>query len=148
MTTFHMVCGLPASGKSTLARQLAAQPDTIWLSPDEWMRRIVGDGYDNVRRDAVEQVQWELARKLLQLGLSVVLDNGFWSHAERAVFREEAARVGAQTRLHFCDAPLAELQRRAVARNRALPQNAFHVEPDDLTRWSRLFERPTVDELG
>lgn len=141
----HLICGLPGSGKSTLARDLAAGENTIWLSPDEWMSRIVGDGYDEVRRAAVEQVQWDLAKKLLRLGIDVVLDNGFWSRGERLSLRAEAASTGATTQIHFLDVPLAELKRRIAARNREEP--LWVVEEDDLDNWLRLFEPPQADEM-
>ena len=148
MPTLHLICGLPGSGKSTLAAELARRERTIWLSPDEWMSRIVGDGYDERRRAAVEQVQWELAEKLLRLGIDVVLDNGFWSRAERDALRRRAGAIGARTELHFLDVPLSELELRLSARNRALPRNAFRVEAADLRRWAGLFEPPAADELG
>jgi predicted kinase len=145
VATLHLVCGLPGSGKSTLARQLAEADATIWLSPDEWMSRIVGDGYDERRRAAVERIQWELAKKLLALGIDIVLDNGFWSREERMSLRREADGLGARTELHFLDVPLAELTRRIAARNAASP--LWVVGEADLEKWSALFEPPEADEL-
>jgi predicted kinase len=147
MPVLHLICGLPGSGKSTLARELERGENTVWLSPDEWMSRIVRDGYDEKRREAVEHVQWELAKKLLKLGLTVVLDNGFWSRSEREALRKEAAEVGAETELHVLDVPLVELQARIARRNHALPADAFRIEAVDLDKWSKLFEPPTPDEL-
>ncbi len=148
MATLHLVCGLPGSGKSTFAAELVAEGDAVWLSPDEWMSRIVGDGYDEHRRTLVEQVQWELAQELLRRGVSVVLDNGFWTRAERDTIRRVALTLGANTKLHFLDVPLPELERRIHERNRALPPNAFAVELAALREWSILFEAPTPDELS
>ena len=81
------------------------------------------------------------------LGLNVVLDNGFWSRSERQALRKEAAEIGARTELHVLDVPLAELQARIAKRNQALPADAFRIDAADLDRWSKLFERPTTDEL-
>lgn len=147
MANLHLICGLPGSGKSTLAERLAEEPSTIWLSPDEWMARIVGDGYDSERRAAVESLQWDLAKRLLRVGINVVLDNGFWSKAERSFYREEAAALGAATKVHFLDVPLVELNERVAKRNLALPPNAFPVSEADLSHWERLFERPDAEEL-
>jgi predicted kinase len=147
MAVLHLVCGLPGSGKSTFAERLADQTQALWLSPDEWMSRIVGDGYDEARREQVERMQWELAERLLALGVSVVLDNGFWSRDERERLRARAEGLGAEVRLHFLDVPLDELKRRVAARNRNLPKHGFPVAAEDLERWGALFEAPSEEEL-
>ena len=147
MAVLHLVCGLPGSGKTTFAERLAHEARALWLSPDEWMSRIVGDGYDEVRREQVERIQWELAARLLALGVSVVLDNGFWFRDERERLRSRAESLGAEVRLHFLDVPLDELKRRVAARNRNLPEHGFSISAEDLERWSALFEPPSEEEL-
>ena len=146
MAELHLICGLPGSGKSTLARKLASAANTIWLSPDDWMNRIVGDGYDEPRREAVEAIQWEIATKLLELGINVILDNGFWTREERVSLRTQAALIGAKTHLHFLDVPLAELKRRLDQRNSSSP--LWNIEVDDLDLWSKVFQPPEDDELS
>jgi hypothetical protein len=89
------------------------------LTPDEWMARIVGDGYDDAKRAAVEAVQWEIAARALSLGVDVILENGFWSRSERDDFRSRAAAVGAETKLYFLDVPRDELLRRTNLSDRA-----------------------------
>lgn len=108
------------------------------------MSRIVGDGYDERRRSAVEQVQWKLAKKLLSAGLDVVLDNGFWSRSERISLRDEAATLGASTKLHFLDVPLSELKRRITARNAAAA--LWPISEAALDEWARAFEPPDPSE--
>lgn len=148
MATVHLICGLPGAGKTTLARRLERELPAVRLTPDEWMARIVGDGYDEAKRAAVEAVQWELAARLLSLGLDVILENGFWSRSERDEFRARAAEAGAACRLYFLDVPHAELWRRLAARNAALPPDTFHVTEAQLDLWSSGFEPPTPDELA
>jgi predicted kinase len=147
MSILHLVCGLPSSGKSTLAKELELLDNTVWLSPDDWMAQIVADGHDEKRRAAVERVQWQLSKKLLRLGVNVVLDNGFWTRSERQVLRDEATKLGATIELHVLDVPLAELQKRVAKRNRTLPAYAFQITARHLTEWSKLFEPPGADEL-
>jgi predicted kinase len=81
------------------------------------MARVVRDGYDAERREAVKAIQLELAGKALKLGVNVVWDAGLWSRAERDAARQVAADAGAQAKLHFLDVPMHELQRRLAERN-------------------------------
>jgi hypothetical protein len=46
------------------------------------MLRLGCDGYDAVTRAAVEAIQWQLAQQLLALGVSVILESGFWSRQD------------------------------------------------------------------
>jgi predicted kinase len=146
MATLFMICGLPGSGKSTLARQLADEHRALRLAPDEWMARIVGDGYDEHKRTAIEAIQWELAQRVLVLGVDVILENGFWSRAERDEYRARAAELGVAVRLYYLEVSRAELVRRLATRNEALPPATFRVEPEQLDAWMRSFEPPALDE--
>jgi predicted kinase len=116
--TLHLMCGLPCSGKTTAARAIEAERSALRLSPDEWIQQvhgeaISGEALDNAR-GPMERVLWQLAERVLVLGVDVILDFGFWSLAEREEFRRRAARLGAHSELHFMDVPHEEL--RAPAR--------------------------------
>ncbi len=147
MSILHLICGLPGSSKTTLARRLERDLPALRLAPDEWMARIVGDGYDEAKRAAVEAVQWGIAARALSLGVDVILENGFWSRSERDDFRARAAALGADTRLHFLDVLRDELLKRLALRNAAVPPDAFRVDEAQLDLWSRLFEPPTPNKL-
>lgn len=148
MSTLHLICGLPGSGKTTLAKRLEHDIPALRLAPDEWMARIVGDGYDEEKRSVVEQVLWEIAARALSLGIDVILEFGFWSRRERDDFRSRAAALGSDTELHYLDVPRDELLRRLALRNAALPKDTFHVDETHLDLWLSLFEPPASDELA
>ena len=93
MATLFLICGLPGSGKTTLATQLESEHRALRLTPDEWMGRIVGGGTDEVKRAAVELLQWEIAQRLLSLGIDVILESGFWVRSERDAFRARAREL-------------------------------------------------------
>ena len=147
MATLHLICGLPGSGKSTLARQLELEVPALRLTPDEWMAGIVGDGADEAKRAAVESAQWDIAERALRLGVDVVLENGFWTRADRDAYRARGRALGAEVRLYYLDVPRDERVRRLAERNAALPPNTFPITVDELDRWARDFEPPTPDEL-
>ena len=144
--TLFVICGLPGSGKTLLARRLEAEHDALRLTPDEWMSRIVGDGWDHKRREAVEAVMTDIATRVLQLRRSVVLDFGCWRRTERDELRALARSVGARTQTHYCTAPLAELQRRLAERNRSLPPHTFVVTPEQVAEMFPHFEPQAPDE--
>ena len=78
-----LVCGLPASGKTTLARQLAESYGAVRLNTDEWESALGIDPFDEGFQTRLEAQCWELAQRLLVLGTSVVLEWGFWARSER-----------------------------------------------------------------
>ena len=45
-----LLCGLPGSGKTTLARKLAEEPHAVRLSPDEWLAGFGFDLFDEAAR--------------------------------------------------------------------------------------------------
>lgn len=71
------MCGLPGSGKSTAARQVADRISAARLCPDEWMARLGIDLFNEEIRERLEQLFWDLAKELLRRGQSVILESGF-----------------------------------------------------------------------
>ncbi len=54
-----VVCGLPGSGKTTLALQLEGRYSAVRCNPDEWLAKLRIDLFDQVSRGRVEALQWE-----------------------------------------------------------------------------------------
>jgi predicted kinase len=151
IATLHLICGLPCSGKTILARQLEHERSALRLTPDEWITRLFGTTLSvealDAARDPVEGALWDLAARVLELGVDVILDFGFWSRSEREVFRARAARLGARSELHFTDASEEQLLARLAVRNAQLPPGTFWIEEARMREWIRCFEAPGQDEL-
>ena len=90
-TRLVLICGLPASGKSTLARQLAPKIPAIRLDKDQWTTQLSHDPWDDEFRLRLERQLWALTQELLAQGHSVILE---WGHSAR-VERDEK-RLGAR----------------------------------------------------
>ena len=151
VATLHLMCGLPCSGKTTLAREIEVRRHALRLTPDEWIARLHGarlsDEALDMARDPVEGALWDVAARVLALGVDVILDFGFWTRAERDQFRARAARMGVRSELHLAQAPEAELLRRLAVRNAALPEGTFRIDPARLRDWIGRFEPPDHGEL-
>ena len=105
------------------AQRLEVERQALLLSPDVWMARIVGDGYDAERRQAVKAVQLGFGRTHPELRTGTLsFEFGFFSQEERDDARARAKAVGAMAHLIFLDPPFVELLRRLEARNSKLPE--------------------------
>jgi predicted kinase len=74
-----LLCGLPGSGKTTVAKRLADEVPAVRLCPDDWLAAMRFDLHAEHPREQLEIVFWEHAQQLLRLGVSVILESGFWT---------------------------------------------------------------------
>ncbi len=153
MPTLYLTCGLPGSGKTSIARIIEREAPALRLTGDDWMLRLypgisTPEAETGPCRGRVESLQWQVALRAIELRCNVVVDWGVWSRAERDACREAARAAGARVVLCFRDVPLEELWDRLSRRNADLPPGTFPIAQTDLVRWSRLFEPPTAEELA
>src|SRR5947209_19840025 len=111
-------CGLPGSGKTTVAKAFERRLHAVRFSPDEWISALSLDLYDEERRAKIEALQWKFAQELLTLGLTVIIEWGTWGRSERDALRLGARALGAAVELHYLSAPtdvlFERIQRRGL----------------------------------
>jgi predicted kinase len=139
-----LICGLPGSGKTTLAKELESRLRAVRFSPDEWMDALSVNLYDEQRRERIEALQWKWGQELLALGLTVIIEWGTWGRSERDTLRLRARALGAAVELHSLSAPADVLFERIQRRDRETPP----IDRDTLSRWFAMFEAPTPEEMA
>lgn len=139
-----IICGLPGSGKTIRANALAERSGGTRFSPDDWMEALALDLWDLDRRTRIEKLQWQVARDLLALGGTAIIEWGTWRRSERDKLREGARALGAAVELVFLDAPPEVLHERTSARGRETPP----ITLEQLREFSAAIERPTPEEFA
>ena len=139
-----IVCGLPGSGKTRLAKAIESWVEAVRFCPDEWMDALSIDLYDEETRGKIEALQWKFSQQLLKLGLTVIIEWGTWGRSERDTLRLGARALGAAVELHYLTAPADVLYERIQHRGLENPP----IKKDDLRRWSEIFQEPTPEELA
>lgn len=143
-----LLCGLPGSGKTTLARRMERVWPVVRLCPDEWIADLGIDLWDDTFRDRLEHRMTALAHALLRLGQSVVLEYGVWNRAERDQHRAQAHALGVPIDLYYLEATVADLWRRLRARNRRATHGTVIIPRAVLERFVGLFQPPDAAELA
>lgn len=145
--TLHLMCGKIASGKSTLAKSLAAEHRAILLSEDQWISRLypgeVQTVQDYVRcAKRIRDVLGPLVIDLLGAGLDVVLDFPANTVADRAWLRGLADAGQSPHCLHYLEVDDATCRARLHARNERGEHDfaATDAEFDLITRYFRAPE--------
>ena len=104
-TTLHLLCGKIASGKSTLAKSLAARHSAMLLSEDNWLSKLYPEQIktvgDYVRfAHQIRGVVGPIVTDLLSAGVSVVLDFPANTLANRQWLRGLVGASGAAIVIH------------------------------------------------
>ncbi len=139
-----VICGLPGAGKTTLAKRLEYELGAVRLCPDEWMASLAIDIYDEDSRAKIEALQWELGRRLIVLGNTVIIEWGTWAREERDALRLGARELAAAVELRYVSAPLEVLFERIQRRGMENPPITW----EDIVLWSEIFQAPTDEEMA
>ncbi|MDI1250831.1 MAG: ATP-binding protein [Lacunisphaera sp.] len=148
--TLHLLHGLPGSGKTTYARELAARHAAVCLSPDEWMVERHGSNPPEARfadyKARITAEVWEQAEAHLREGTDVILDSGFWTRAERDDARRRARHIGAGCLLYAFQCDDSVMLQRVLARSQAAPDTALQINEPAFRVFQDRFQPLEADE--
>lgn len=152
--TLYFICGKIASGKTTLARRLAAERSAVLICEDEWLTLLEAksDSFDAFLAHArrLRAVIGPHVVRLLSIGTSVVLDVPTASNTPRgrAWIRSLFEAASAAHELHVIEAPDDVCRARLRARNETKPEGLHfgHVPEDIFDPVTSLLVPPTAAE--
>ncbi|GAA1313666.1 MULTISPECIES: AAA family ATPase [Brachybacterium] len=147
-----LLAGLTGSGKTTVATALT-ELGFQRLSVDEEVFRLHGrygidypeDTYFEREQPVVDAVRREFTT-LLHDGMSIVLDYGLWTRAERTRWRDIARGSGGIPVLIYLPVERDELLARLTLRNHRSDANSLTVTESALDDFIDRFEPPQDDE--
>lgn len=99
--------GLPASGKSTYAKELVSK-DHNWVRVNkDDLRAMMNNGeFSGKLEKQVIRTEREIAENALKIGKNVVIDDTNFNPIHEEYFRDLAVRYGAEFEIKFFDTPL------------------------------------------
>ena len=146
--TMYVTVGLPAAGKTTLARRLEIEHRAVRFTPDEWMNPLFGESMADGKRNVLEGRFIATALSALRLGFNVVLDFGVWAKDERTALRWLASTAGAECKLLYIAIDEGEQWERVSRRFATAPESTFPMTEADLAEYRMIFQTPDEDELN
>ena len=145
------LCGKMASGKSTLARQLAVRENAMLFEQDHWVETLFPNMIVNVATyleysGRINKLIAPIVVDLLERGTSVVMDFPGNTVNQRAWFRSVIDQAGAEHELHFVDTPDSVCKAQLKARSAHLPPGTKWTTDEDFELISSHFRAPSPDE--
>jgi predicted kinase len=146
----YIVCGFIGAGKTTFAKKLEKKTGAVRITKDEWSIALIGndptiDGYDEWDAKIIE-LSRDVAFHLVEKGIDVIIDEGFWEKEQRAKMKKRIEALGAKEVLYYLDTPIETIRERVVERNVSLTNESFKISTEMLDKYLKYWQAPGEDE--
>lgn len=147
------ICGKICCGKSTYAQKLRIENKAVILSIDEITLSLFGQHLGEKHDEITGKTQEYLLQKsveIIETGINVILDWGFWLKKRRDDARNFFADRGIECEFHYIDISDEVWQERLAKRNKAVSDgetSAYFVDDNLAAKFESLFEAPDKDEI-
>lgn len=152
MSCVYVVIGKIASGKTTWACKFKEEKSIV-LSHDELMLYLSDNCEGRVahveRANRISKYFAKVSKDLVDLGISPILDYGFWTKAERNLLKEELSKYGIPYKMIYIKCDEKKRLDRLEKRNQSLAnskQREYIIPPTLRERLDGFFEEPDEDE--
>jgi predicted kinase len=122
---FVMMCGLPGSGKSYYAKQLAEKENFVICSSDALRQELYGDINDQSHNEKVFQELHKRIKENLKAGKNVIYDACNISSKQRKAFIAELGKIDCQKECIIVASPYEDCLKSNQERDRTIPTNAI-----------------------
>ena len=153
MAKVYILCGKICSGKSTYSQKLRKSQKAVILSVDDITLTLLGqNGGDtlDVYVEKLEQYFFQKSVEIVETGINVILDWGFWTKAERDFAKEFYNSRGIEYEFHYINISDEEWYRRLDKRNNDVLEkksDAYYVDEGLAEKFKSIFEIPAKDEI-
>jgi predicted kinase len=145
-----LVCGLPSTGKSTVAKAIAKKmKDAVVLRTDEIRKKLIQKPkYTEDEKKFVYGIIFMLTESLLKNGVTCIIDGTFYKKS----FIKELKNIASENRakLSIIECVLDEkiLEKRIKKRKKGLSDADFEVYKKIKKQWEPIKEKHIVFDTG
>ena len=153
MAKVYMLVGKIASGKTTWAMERKKKSPLVLLSCDDLMLNVfagcLGDKHGETERRCLKFLFGQAAQ-LVEMGMDVVLDSGFWTKKSRAMARVYFSGKHIETTTYYFNIPdevrVKRLQERNARRANSKKREVI-IDAALLAKLDQKFEEPLSNEV-
>lgn len=146
----YLICGFIGAGKTTFAKKLEEKTGAVRITKDEWSIRLIGNdptigGYAEWDHK-ISEFSRDVAFQLVEKGIDVIIDEGFWEKELRDEMRKRTGTIGAKVIMYYVETPIETIRERVLGRNINITKDSFKISREMLDKYLMQWQPPRDDE--